>query len=189
MGCQGSLGPVWSELLAGVISFFCSTTNDMKSAEEEEGIPVKNYWARSVHNKFYKNLGTESTFSYRLGHWTFVPIPAERFCFLLSDPYPLVHVMCFLFFLVFCILGVFFLAAKVLGFGGCVFCLSSRVFKGSQGEKNPWRFCGFPWCFRKDQGKEGQGVIRTSGFEAHANIRPGVSNSQHVIMTKTIPVT
>ena len=38
----------------------------------------------------------------------------------------------------------------------CVFCFFYRVFKGSHGEKNPWCFWGLPWCFRKDQGKEGQ---------------------------------
>ena len=38
-----------------------------------------------------------------------------------------------------------------------VFGLFYRVFEGSHGERNPWYFGGFPWCFRNDQGKEGQG--------------------------------
>ena len=40
-----------------------------------------------------------------------------------------------------------------------VFGLFYRVFEGSHGERNPWYFGGFPWCFRKDQGREGQGKV------------------------------
>ena len=45
-----------------------------------------------------------------------------------------------------------------------VFCLVLRAFKGSHGEKNPWCFWGFPWYFRKEQGKEGQGRDEKSLF-------------------------
>ena len=48
-----------------------------------------------------------------------------------------------------------FLAVKFLGLFECFLLFVSRVFKGSQGETNPW-------YFRKDQGKEGQGMAEIS---------------------------
>ena len=57
----------------------------------------------------------------------------------------------------FCFLGVF-LAATFLGLFEC-FLLSSQGFKGSDGKQNPWCFRSFPWYFRRDQGKEGQGKV------------------------------
>ena len=72
-------------------------------------------------------------------------------------------VYCFFFVLPFfslvfllCLLGLFSQRNSLVFLS--VFCLFSRVFKGSPAERNIWCTCGFPWCFRKDQGKEGQGV-------------------------------
>ena len=39
-----------------------------------------------------------------------------------------------------------------------VFSVYFPVFLRVLKARNPWRFWGFPWCFRKDQGKEGQGT-------------------------------
>ena len=56
-----------------------------------------------------------------------------------------------------CFLGVFlFLAGNFPGLFEC-FLLISRIFKGSEGQANPWCFCGFSFFEKKDQWKEGQG--------------------------------
>ena len=69
-----------------------------------------------------------------------------------------------LFLDVFGSLVFFFLGISLVFLG--VFCLFSRVFRGSPGEENPWCFGGFPWCFRKDQGKEGHGFSGIAGHRA-----------------------
>ena len=76
----------------------------------------------------------------------------------------------------FCFLGVF-PAGNFLVFL-TIFFLSSMIFQGSRSEDNPCIFEGFPWYFRKDQGKKNTEQKPHSAQQGGASLRDSLEVSR-----------